>query len=267
MIAIRSEREIGLLRDANRIVAEVHALLAQMVVPGIATRELDAKAEDYIRRQGGIPAFKGYRGFPASTCISIDEEIVHGIPGKRVLRDGQIVSIDVGVCYRGYYGDAAVTWPCGTIDDERLQLLLTTDYALAQGIGAARAGNCLYDIGRAVEAPCIAAGYGVVRDFVGHGIGTAMHEKPEVPNFDTGNAGPVLKEGMVLAIEPMVNMGTRRVRVLGDGWTAVTADGRPSAHFEHSVVVREFGGEVLSASDICVWGRGTGPKLNAAPAS
>ena len=266
MIAIRSEREISLLRDANRIVAEVHALLAKALKPGITTRELDEKAEAYIRKQGGTPAFKGYRGFPAATCISIDREIVHGIPGGRALRNGQIVSIDVGVCYRGYYGDAAVTWPCGTIDDEKRQLLLTTDYALAQGIAAARAGNHLHDIGRAIEAPCLSAGYGVVRDFVGHGIGTSMHEKPEVPNFDTGNKGPVLKEGMVLAIEPMVNLGTHQVRVLEDGWTAVTADGKASAHFEHSVVVRKDGGEVLSSSEVCVWGYGTGPKLNAAPA-
>jgi len=255
MIAIRSEREIGLLREANQIVAKVHATLAGMIRPGITTRELDAAAEAIILEHGAQPAFKGYKGYPASTCISIEEVIVHGIPGKRALREGEIVSIDVGVNHRGYYGDAAVTHSCGPVDTARQRLLEITDLALSRAIRAAKAGNFLRDIGRAVEKTCRPEGYGVVRAFVGHGIGTAMHEDPQIPNFDSGRRGPRLKKGMVLAIEPMVNMRSHEVKVLADGWTAVTADGLPSAHFEHSVVVREEGGEILSASPECRWGQ------------
>jgi methionyl aminopeptidase len=254
MIALRSEREIGLLRDANQVVAAVHAALASMIEPGVTTGELDAAAEDIIRSRGGEPAFKGYHGFPASTCISIESEVVHGIPGTRRLEAGEIVSIDVGVRLKGYYGDAAVTRCCGAVDEGRRKLLDTTEAALGAAIAAAKAGNWLRDIGRAIERVCNPKGYGIVRNFVGHGIGTEMHEEPQVPNYDTGERGPRLKAGMVLAIEPMVNMGTHEVKVLKDGWTVVTRDGKPSAHFEHSVVVREDGGEVLSASPECQWG-------------
>jgi methionyl aminopeptidase len=257
MISVRSEREIDLLREANQIVARVHDTLYEMIRPGITTAELDAAAEEIILQAGSKPAFKGYHGYPASTCISVDEVIVHGIPGDRVLREGEIVSIDVGVLYKGYFGDAAVSWPCGAVDDARRALLRTTDQALAKAIKAAAAGNYLNDIGRAVESVCKPMKYGIVRDFVGHGIGTAMHEEPQIPNFDTGRRGPRLQAGMVLAIEPMVNLGTEKVKVLKDGWTAVTADGKPSAHFEHSVVVREAGGEILSATPKLVWGRRT----------
>jgi methionyl aminopeptidase len=246
-----------LLRQANQIVAEVHAELKQMIRPGVTTRELDRRAEEIIVGRGGSPAFKGYKGYPAATCISIEEVVVHGIPGKRALREGEIVSIDVGVHFRGYYGDAAVTWPCGEISADRKRLLEITDLALARAISAARVGGFLQDIGKAVEQTCKPHGYGVVRDFVGHGIGTSMHEDPQVANFDTGRRGPRLKKGMVLAIEPMINMRTHEVRLLDDGWTAVTADGLPSAHFEHSVVVREEGGEILSASPQCSWGQRT----------
>jgi methionyl aminopeptidase len=255
MIAIRSEREIGILREANQIVAAILEHLAAMIQPGIMTRELDAEAARIISERGATPAFKGYRGYPACTCISVDEEVVHGIPGKRKLKSGQIVSMDVGVFYKGYCGDAAVSVPCGRLDEERQHLLDTTDLALSRAIRAARTGNYLRDIGVAVEETCREAGFGVVRDFVGHGIGTEMHEEPQIANFDTGKAGPRLRTGMVLAIEPMVNMGGHQVKVLGDGWTAVTRDGRPSAHFEHSVVVRQNGGEILSASDNYIWGR------------
>lgn len=261
MIAIRSEREIDLLRQANAIVVKVHEALREMVRPGVKTIELDQVAETLIRENGATPAFKGYPAaskaypdFPGSTCISIDEEVVHGIPGQRVLEAGQIVSIDVGTCYKGYYGDAAVTWPCGEVDSARKKLLEYTDLALSRAVQAAKAGNYLNDIGKAVAETCEAVGLGVVRDFVGHGIGTRMHEEPQVANFDTGERGPRLKAGMVLAIEPMINVGTHRVKVLSDGWTAVTRDGKPSAHFEHSLVVREDGGEILSRSDICPWG-------------
>lgn len=255
MIAIRTEREIAILRRANEIVADVLATLAGHVVPGVTTAELDALGERLIRETGAQPAFLGYRGYPAATCISVDEVVVHGIPGPQRLMEGQIVSIDVGVFHEGYYGDAALTVPCGAIDDERQRLMDATDLALAKAVRAAKAGNCLQDIGRAVEETCRQAGFGVVRNFVGHGIGRAMHEDPQVPNFVTRERGPKLKAGMVLAIEPMVNAGTADVYVLRDGWTAVTADGRPSAHFEHSVVVREDGGEILSATPKRLWGR------------
>lgn len=255
MISVRSEREIDLLREANQIVARVHDTLRELIKPGVTTAEMDAAAEALILEAGARPAFKGYHGFPASTCISVDEVIVHGIPGDRVLREGEIVSVDVGVAYKGYYGDAAVSWPCGTVDADRQKLLETTDLALTKAIGAAAAGNYLCEIGRAVESVCNPMKYGIVRDFVGHGIGTSMHEEPQIPNFYTGSKGPRLKAGMVLAIEPMVNMGTEKFELMKDGWTAVTADGKPSAHFEHSVVVREGGGEILSDSKINVWGR------------
>ncbi len=255
MISVRSEREIDLLREANQIVAKVHDALQAMVAPGITTAELDAVAEDIILSSDAKPAFKGYHGFPASTCISVDEEIVHGIPGNRKLQSGEIVSIVVGVAYRGYYGDAAVSWPCGEIDAERQALLGATDMALSEAIKAAAAGNVLQDIGRAVESVCLPKGYGIVRDFVGHGIGTAMHEEPQIPNYDDGRKGPRLKAGMVFAIEPMINLGTEKFRVLEDDWTAVTLDGKPSAHFEHSVVVREGGGEILSGSKVHSWGQ------------
>jgi methionyl aminopeptidase len=254
MIAIRSEREIDLLRAANAIVAEVHDLLSEMVRPGVTTRELDGAAESLIRERGAKPAFKGYRGYPAATCISVESEVVHGIPGKRALREGEIVSIDVGTVYHGYYGDAAVTLACGAVDAARMRLMDATDLALSRAVRAARAGNFLREVGVAVESVCKAAGFGVVRDFVGHGVGTALHEEPQVLNFDSGESGPLLRAGMVLAIEPMVNMGTHRVRVLRDGWTTVTADGKPSAHFEHSVVVREHGGEILSQGTRLRWG-------------
>ena len=254
MIGIRSEREIGLIREANQIVAAVHDMLSGMVRPGVTTRELDRAAEALILERGAKPAFKGYRGYPATLCVSVEEEVVHGIPGKRVLREGELVSIDCGALCRGYYGDAAVTLPCGEVDRARRDLMRTTSRALARAVAAARAGNFLRAIGRAVEGECRPAGYGIVRDFVGHGIGTEMHEDPQILNFDSGENGPLLREGMVLAIEPMVNMGTHRVRVLRDGWTVVTADGKPSAHFEHTVAVRKDGGEILSQGSLIRWG-------------
>jgi methionyl aminopeptidase len=248
MIAIRTEREIGLLREANRIVAEVLCTLADRVEPGVTTSELDAVAAAMIRDAGGEPSFLGYQGFPATTCISVDEVIVHGIPGKRRLKEGQICSIDVGVKLKGYYGDAAVSVPVGEVDEERQRLLEVTDRALANGIDAARAGNYLEDISRAVEDTVKGEGFSIVRNFVGHGIGTEMHAEPQIPNFRTGKRGPKLKPGMVFALEPMINAGTHEVTVLEDGWTAVTADGRPSAHFEHSIVIRDGDAEILSVS-------------------
>lgn len=255
MIVQRTEAEIDILREADAIVAEVLTTLAAQVAPGVVTKDLDAVAEKLIRDRGGEPAFLGYHGYPASTCISVDEGIVHGIPGDRKLKEGEIVSMDVGVRLKGYHGDAALTVPVGSIDPVRTKLLETTDRALAAGIQAARAGNYLEDIGRAVQEVSEAAGFSVVRNFVGHGIGQEMHEEPQIPNYVTGNRGPKLKPGMVLAIEPMVNVGSPDVRLLPDKWTAVTADGKPSAHFEHSIVVRDGEPEILSASPSLVWGQ------------
>lgn len=248
MIILRTSREIDLLRKANGIVAEVLTTLADHVEPGITTQELDEMAEELIRAGGGVPSFVGYQGFPASTCISIDEVIVHGIPGSRRLKGGEICSIDVGVKYKGYYGDAALSVACGELDDERVRLMDVTNRALANGIDVARAGNYVEDISRAVEETVAGEGFSIVRSFVGHGIGTEMHEDPQIPNFVTGTRGPQLKSGMVFAIEPMINAGTHEVRVLDDGWTALTADGKPSAHFEHSIVIRDGGPEILSMS-------------------
>ncbi len=256
MIALRTEREIAILRKANQIVADVLVAMADRVAPGVTTAELDALGERLIREKGGIPSFLGYHGYPNATCISVDEVIVHGIPGPRRIEEGQIVSIDVGVLYQGYHGDAALTVPCGQIDSVRERLMRTTDASLAAAIQAARAGAYLQDVSRAVQQVVERAGFSVVRVFVGHGIGTQMHEDPQVPNFVIGNKGPKLKPGMILAIEPMVNAGTYDVRVLKDNWTAVTADGKPSAHFEHSIAVTEGPADVLSASDKRPWGMG-----------
>lgn len=255
MIALRTEREINILREANQIVADVLATLAEKVAPGVTTGELDALAERIIRDRGAIPSFLGYRGYPKSTCISVDEVIIHGIPGKRRIKEGQIVGIDVGALYKGYHGDAAITVPCGEVDGVRQRLLQTTDLALAKAIRCAHAGNFLQDVSREIQQTVEAAGFSVVRVFVGHGIGTEMHEDPQIPNMVTGDRGPRLRAGMVLAIEPMVNAGVYDVQILNDGWTAVTADGRPSAHFEHSVVVRERDAEILSLTPKRVWGR------------
>lgn len=255
MITLKTAREIDILRRANGIVANVLATLADMVVPGVTTAEMDAVAEEMIREAGGKPSFKGYHGYPSATCISVDEVIVHGIPGTRKIRENEIVSIDVGVNIEGYHGDAAISVPCGTLDPERQRLIEATDLALSRAVQAARAGNYLEAIGRAVQQTCDEHRLSVVRTFVGHGIGAQMHEEPQIPNFVTGDRGPKLKAGMVLAIEPMVNLGTHEVKVLKDGWTAVTADGLPSAHFEHSVVVRDGEPEILSQTPRRTWGR------------
>lgn len=255
MIALRTEREIALLRAANEIVAEVLVTLAKMVEPGMTTGEMDVVAHDLIVKMGGRPAFLGYKKYPKSTCISVEDEVVHGIPGKRKLKTGQVVSIDVGVVYKGYVGDAAITVPCDKVDQERKKLLETTDRALAKGISEARAGAYLRDVSRAIQTTCEDEGLSIVRAFVGHGIGTKMHEDPQVPNFVTGGKGHLLREGMVLALEPMVNVGVSDVKVLSDGWTAVTADGKPSAHFEHSIVIRDGEPLVLSATPKLIWGR------------
>ncbi len=246
MINIRSPREISQLRKANVIVAEVFDQLKARVVPETATRELDQIAEEYIRSKGAIPAFKGYRGFPATLCISINEEVVHGIPGQRRLKQGDLVSIDVGVNLNGYFGDAAITFPAGPVDEEGRKLLEVTEKALYIGIDQARVGNRLFDISFAVQQWVESHGFSVVRDFVGHGIGKSLHEEPQIPNFGPAHQGPRLEKGMVFALEPMVNEGTHEVRVLSDAWTVVTADGRRSAHFEHTIAILDGKASILS---------------------
>jgi methionyl aminopeptidase len=246
-ITIKTEREIAKMRESGIVLAQVHAAVASMVAPGVSTMDLERVAEATITKLGGVPAFKGYHGFPACLCTSINEEVVHGMPNeKRVLQEGDIVSIDCGVILDGYYSDAAVTYPIGSVTQETQKLLDVTKASLGAAIQAAQVGGRLGDIGAAVQEMCEAAGFGVVRDFVGHGIGKNMHEEPQVPNFGTRGKGPRLKPGMVLAIEPMINAGTHEVRVLKDGWTAVSSDGSYSAHFEHTVAITKQGPLVLT---------------------
>jgi len=246
MIIIKSHREIEQLKKSNTMVAEVFEKLKAMIAPGITTKELDQVAEEYILSKGAQPAFKGYRGFPATLCISINEEVVHGIPSQRRLKEGDIVSLDVGVNFVGYYGDAALTLPVGEVDPEAKKLLGVTEKALYIGIEKAKVGNRLFDISYAIQRWVESQGFSVVRDFVGHGIGKDLHEEPQVPNFGAPHQGPRLEKGMVFALEPMVNEGTFEVRVLPDGWTVVTADGKRSAHFEHTIAVTDDGAEILS---------------------
>jgi methionyl aminopeptidase len=246
MIIIKSSREIEQLKRSNAIVAEVFEKLKGMIHPGVTTKELDEVAEEYILLKGARPAFKGYRGFPATLCISINEEVVHGIPSQRQLKEGDIVSLDVGVNFVGYFGDAAITLPVGEIDPEAKRLLEVTEKALIIGIEKAKIGNRLFDISFAIQRWVESQGFSVVRDFVGHGIGRDLHEEPQVPNFGAPHQGPRLEKGMVFALEPMVNEGTYEVRVLSDGWTVVTADGKRSAHFEHTIAITDDGAEILS---------------------
>lgn len=251
MIVLKAPEEIEIMRAASRIVAEVLAELKAAVRPGVTTGELDAIAEDLTRRKGAVPAFKGYevagRVFPASLCVSINDEVVHGIPsGLRVLREGDIVGLDFGVKYRGFYGDAAVTVPVGTVSPQAEELMRTTREALEAGIEAARPGRRIGDVSAAIQAHAESRHFAVVRDFVGHGIGRRLHEDPQVPNYGQADRGIRLREGMVLAIEPMLNVGGAGVAVKDDGWTAVTADGSLSAHFEHSVAIVQTGPVVLS---------------------
>ena len=246
MIIYKSREEIATLDRANRVVAQVLAALAKSVRPGISTLDLDALAESMLREAGARPAFKGYRGYPRVLCTSVNEEVVHGIPSpKRVLREGDIIGLDFGAVVDGYYGDGALTVPFGEVSAEAESLMRVTRESLRHGIAAARAGRRLSDIGAAVQRHVEAHGYSVVREFVGHGIGTALHEDPQVPNYGAPGSGPVLKEGLVLAIEPMVNVGRPEVRIQDDGWTATTIDGSLSAHFERSIAITEDGPLVL----------------------
>ena len=247
MIIYRSPNEIEKIRKSCELVARTVQHLVPMVEPGISTADLDREAEAYIRRGGGVPAFKGYRGFPATLCTSINAEVVHGIPSKtRKLKDGDIIGIDCGAIIDGYYGDHAITLAVGDISETGQALLDDTREALEIGIAQAKVGNRLSDISHAIQSYGEARGYSIVKAFVGHGIGTALHEEPQVPNFGPPGRGPRLRPGMVLALEPMLNMGTADVSILSDNWTVVTADGELSAHFEHTVAVSDTGGIVLS---------------------
>lgn len=246
MILIKTEEEIELIRESSLLVGKTLAEVARLIKPGIKTIELDQVAETFIRDNNAIPGFKGYNGFPFTLCVSVNEHVVHGFPSATTLKEGDIVSVDCGVLKNGYYGDSAYTFAVGQLDENVLLLLERTKKSLYLGIEKAIAGNRVGDIGNAIQSYVESFGYSVVRDLVGHGLGKGLHEKPEVPNFGKRGTGPGLREGMVIAIEPMINMGTRQVIQESDGWTFRTVDRKPSAHFEHDVVVRKGQAEILS---------------------
>ena len=247
MIYYKTEEEIELVRKSSLLVAKTHAEIAGLIKPGITTLALDKIAEEFIRDNGGVPAFKGYGGFPNTLCMSPNDQVVHGIPNDRVLEDGEILSVDCGVVMNGYFGDSAFTYEVGEVDAETKQLLKVTKESLYKGIEQAVSGNRIGDIGYAVQQYAESFGYGVVRELVGHGLGKNLHESPEVPNYGRRGRGVMLKEGLVIAIEPMINMGTRRITQHNDGWTITTNDNKPSAHFEHTIVVRKGKAEILSS--------------------
>ena len=246
MIVLKTDEEIKKMAEACRIVAEVLEGMKKVVSPGVTTKQLDEFAESYIVSKGASPAFKGYRGYPSTVCASLNDQVVHGIPSARKMKNGDIVSIDVGVYYNGFYGDAAVTLPVGSISKEAQNLLLTTENALEAGIKKAVVGNRLSDISSTIQDYVEAEGFSVVRTFVGHGIGRDLHEEPQIPNYGRPGEGPKLVEGMTLAIEPMVNARSWEVNILNDGWTAVTKDGCLSAHFEHTVAIGKNGQTILT---------------------
>lgn len=246
MITLKSAQEIEILRESNRIVAQILASLRDFIRPGVTTKELNRLAERLTRQKGATPAFKGYNGYPATLCVSVNEEIIHGIPGPKRLREGDLVSLDMGVRYRGYYGDAAITLPVGKVNQRARKLLQVTKESLKRAIEVAVPGNRLSDISYAIQSYAEGEGFSVVREFVGHGIGKRLHEDPQIPNYGPPHRGPFLKVGMVLALEPMVNVGTWRAELLSDSWTAVTADGSLSAHFEHTIAITDDGPLILS---------------------
>ena len=246
MISIKSQDEIELLRIAGGIVGDTHNYLKQFIKPGITTLELDKLAYDYIISRDATPSFKGYNGFPGAICTSINEEVVHGIPSNRKLKDGDIISIDIGACYKGYHGDSAWTYPVGKISKKCEDLLKWTEESLFEGLSVIKDGATVGDIGCAVSKCARRHKLGVVRELVGHGVGSHLHEEPDVPNYGFRNTLDVLKEGMVIAVEPMLNLGTPKIYILDDDWTIITADDKPSAHFEHTVLVKLDGYEILT---------------------
>jgi methionyl aminopeptidase len=249
MINLKTNKEIEIIRANGRILAKTLELLGEKIKPGVKTKELDRWAEDFIRREGAYPAFKGYRGFPASICISIDNEVVHGIPGERVIEKGQVISVDIGVLKDNFYADGAFTFAVGPVSDQAKRLIKVTQEALERGLEFVREGIFLSDISYAIQSFVEENGFSVVRDLVGHGIGMNMHEEPQIPNFGPPGQGPILKKGMVLAIEPMVNVGSFEIETRKDNWTIVTKDGSLSAHFEHTVAVTENGAMILTDGD------------------
>jgi len=249
-IYYKTKEEIELIRESSLLVARSHAVVAELIKPGVTTLELDKRAEEFIRDNDAVPAFKGYQGFPNTLCASPNEEVVHGIPNDKPLEDGDIISIDCGVYKNGFYGDSAYTYCIGNVADDIKALLKNTKDSLYAGIDAAVEGNRLGDISYAIESKIKEKGYGIVRELVGHGVGKELHEEPQVPNFGARGRGMKLMEGLVIAIEPMVNMGTARVKWLNDGWSVKTADNKPSAHFEHTIVVMKNRAEVLSSFEI-----------------
>lgn len=246
MISIKSKREIELLKIAGEITGSTHKYLEPFIKPGITTKELDKLAYDYIISRDAYPSFKNYNGYPGSICTSINNEVVHGIPSNRKLRDGDIISIDIGACYKGYHGDSAWTYAVGKVSDKKSYLMKHTEESLFKGLEQVKPGNHVGDIGYAVEQYAIKHNLGVVKELVGHGVGNHLHEEPDVPNYGKKGTGPVLKEGMVIAVEPMLNLGTADVYLLDDDWTVITADDKPSAHFEHTVLVTKDGYEILT---------------------
>ncbi|MEW4290925.1 type I methionyl aminopeptidase [Rossellomorea marisflavi] len=246
MIICKTPREIEIMRHAGKIVALTHAELQKHISPGISTKELDAIAEKFIRKHDAIPSFKGYNGFRGSICASVNNELVHGIPGNRVLKNGDIISLDIGAKYQGYHGDSAWTYPVGTIDDETQKLLDVTEESLFLGLKEAKPGERLSNISHSIQTFVEANGFSIVREYVGHGVGQDLHEDPQIPHYGPPNKGPRLKPGMVLAIEPMVNAGSRYVKTLSDNWTVVTVDDKMCAHFEHTIAITEEGYEILT---------------------
>ena len=243
---IKTEQEIELLKIAGKIVGDTHVYLTKYIKPGITTNELDKLAYDFIISKGAIPSFLNYGGYPASICTSINDEVVHGIPSNRKLKSGDIISIDIGACYKGYHGDSAWTYPVGEIDNDKKKLLEYTEASLFEGLNMVKPGNKIGDIGYAIETYAKAHNLGVVKELVGHGVGKNLHEQPDVPNYGNKNTGLTLKEGMVIAVEPMLNLGTSDIYILDDDWTIITADSLPSAHFEHTVLVTKNGYEILT---------------------
>lgn len=246
MITIKSEREIELLKKAGEIVGNTHNYLKQFIKPGITTKELDTLARDYIIESGATPSFKDLYGFPGNICISINDEVVHGIPGKRKLKNGDIVTLDIGACYKGYHGDSAWTYPVGKISPKTQALLEQTEEALFAGLDVIKEGIHVGDIGYTISKCAKKYHLGVIKELCGHGVGSSVHEEPDVPNYGIPHTGPVLKEGMVIAVEPMLNLGSEKVFILDDDWTIVTADSKPSAHFEHTVLVTKDGYTILT---------------------
>lgn len=246
MISIKTPREIELLKIAGEITGSTLTYLKPFIKPGITTKQLDRLAEEYIIKRGATPSFKGYDGFPGSVCTSINEEVVHGIPSNRKLKEGDIITIDVGACYKGYHGDSAFTYPVGKISEEKKYLLKHTEESLYQGLSVIKDGIRVGDIGYAISKYAHSHNLGVIEELVGHGVGTDIHEEPDVPNYGEKNAGPILKEGMVIAVEPMLTLGTRHIYILDDDWTIITADDKPSAHFEHTILITKEGYEILT---------------------